>query len=162
MSHNAVSVSTLEESVSKLDTITAAEAEAQSSVRPPTGSQSRPTPLSQRLTSPDDQEDGPEQDEQPLGLDQEQGQEPEEDPAPVPDWRAIRSKLSFGKSSREKMDWMRGWSEEVGAHFEAAYCACSGPIKWADPARSSPSPASASAPTIASPASGVRASRPGH
>jgi len=41
------------------------------------------------------------------------------------DWQSTRSQLLPGKNAARKAEWIRGWSEAVGAHGEATYCVCS-------------------------------------
>ncbi|KAK3394140.1 hypothetical protein B0H63DRAFT_37755 [Podospora didyma] len=41
------------------------------------------------------------------------------------DWQATRSQLLPSRNHGKKADWIRGWSEAVGEHGQATYCACS-------------------------------------
>ena len=176
MSQNAVSSSTPEDSLSPLDTVTAADADIQSSTRPPTGTPSKPTPLSQEIMpwpgdsaeAPDGQKPGgkererealvqeapvqeapmqyPAYPEDPDGEGQNVEPDAESDTSPNPepalDWKAIRVQLPVGKKAKDKMDWIRGWVDEVRSYGEAAFCACSRSFpdlpRVASPAASAP------------------------
>lgn len=181
MSQNAVSSSTPEDSLSPLDTVTAADADIQSSTRPPTGTPSKPTPLSQEIMPwPGDSADAPDG-QKPGGKERERealvqeapareapmqypedleevGQnvepdaesdaspdaEPDVEPGAEPalDWKAIRVQLPVGKKAKDKMDWIRGWVDEVRSYGETAFCACSRSFpdtpRVASPAASAP------------------------
>ncbi|KAM7224461.1 hypothetical protein V8F06_000242 [Rhypophila decipiens] len=47
--------------------------------------------------------------------------------ASVVNWQYKRSQLTPSKNIGKKGEWIRGWSEAVGAHGDTAYCACSEP-----------------------------------
>lgn len=49
----------------------------------------------------------------------------EQVPSPVTDWQAKRHQLRPSRHQGSKADWIRGWSEGVGAHGCETYCACS-------------------------------------
>lgn len=53
-------------------------------------------------------------------------------PASATDWQAKRNQLRPSKNQGSKADWIRGWSEGVGAHGCETYCACSEPSSVAD------------------------------
>jgi len=46
-------------------------------------------------------------------------------PPSTADWLAKRNQLRPHKHQGSKADWVRGWSEGVGAHGQETYCACS-------------------------------------
>ncbi|KAH8885244.1 hypothetical protein GQ53DRAFT_372788 [Thozetella sp. PMI_491] len=123
MSQNALTASTHEGTLSRLDT-PAAEPKGQSSAHTVGESPSKPAPLTSEIAiEPDDLDDlerDPEQDVQEVG-------EEEEQDAPVDDWKAVRVQLPQGKKAGKKTEWIRGWSAEISAQGDEVYCACSGP-----------------------------------
>ncbi|KAK0657118.1 hypothetical protein B0T16DRAFT_52153 [Cercophora newfieldiana] len=58
---------------------------------------------------------------------------PAPSPASVTDWQAKRNQLRPSKNQGSKADWIRGWSEGVGAHGCETYCACSEASSAGDP-----------------------------
>lgn len=44
------------------------------------------------------------------------------------EWLATRQQLLPSRNQGKKADWIRGWSEGVGAHGTETYCACSEPV----------------------------------
>ncbi len=123
MSQNALTASTHEDSVSRLDT-TAAEAEVQSSTHHAGGLTTKPTPFVRELAIELDDQISHVQ--EPKAVEQDsQNQEREQDEDPIVDWKAIRVQIPQGKKSAQRSIWIRGWSEEIGTHGDATYCGCS-------------------------------------
>ncbi|KAK5663472.1 hypothetical protein OQA88_3902 [Cercophora sp. LCS_1] len=86
-------------------------------------------PIAQVVVSANDTPTSPEQPERlpsPFKTDQLQTVPPV--PSQIPstaDWQAKRNQLRPSRNQGSKGDWIRGWSEGVGAHGLETYCACS-------------------------------------